>query len=182
MIKGVFDKDFKEILSSQLVSITGGIIAGVVLAAYTDKLLLIPGMLLALPAFLDMRGNISGSLSSRLSSGLFLGVINPKKWDSKIIHGNFHACFLLAVIISLFLGLLAFLFDYFVLKVFYPNIIMIFLLAGMIANMIEIPLTIFLTFYVFKKGHDPNNVLGPFVTSSGDVTSVLALLIALVII
>jgi cation transporter-like permease len=38
------------------------------------------------------------------------------------------------------------------------------------------------TFYFFKKGHDPNNVMGPFVSSLGDVTSVISLLIAMVII
>jgi len=182
MIKGIFDEGFKEIISSQLFSVMGGIIAGVALAAYTDKLLLIPGMLLVLPAFLDMRGNISGSLSSRLSSGMFLGVVKPTKIDTKITRGNFSASFLLATIVSLFLGLVSFLFSQFVLHIFYPNIIIIFLLAGMIANLIQIPITIFLTFYFFKKGHDPNNILGPFVTSTGDVISIVSLLIALVII
>lgn len=182
MIKGVYDEGFKEILSSQLFSVMGGIIAGIILAAYTDKILLIPGMLLSLPAFLDMRGNISGSLSSRLSSGLFLGVIKPTDIDTRIIRGNFNASFLLTSIVCLFLGLLSFLFNQFVLQVFYPQIIWIFLLAGLIANMVQIPITIILTFYFFKRGHDPNNIIGPFVTSSGDVISIVSLLIALVII
>jgi mgtE-like transporter len=182
MANGIFDESFKEIISSQLFSVIGGTIAGVVLAASTGKILLVPGMLLALPAFLDMRGNISGSLSSRISSGLFLGIVKPKSIDTKITRGNFQASFLLATIISLSLGLISFLFNQFVLHVFYPQVILIFLLAGMIANLIQIPLTLILTFYFFKKGHDPNNILGPFVTSTGDVISIASLLIALVII
>jgi mgtE-like transporter len=182
MVNGLFDKSFKEILSSQLVSIAGGLIAGFVLAVTTDKLLLIPGMLITLPGFLDMRGNISGSLASRLSSGLFLGVIKPNKFKTKIIKGNVTASFIMAAIISLFLGLIAFMFNNLVLHIFTPNIIMIFLIAGLIASAIEIPVAIFLTFYFFKRGHDPNNILGPFVTSSGDITSILSLLIALLII
>jgi mgtE-like transporter len=182
MVNGFFDKSFKEILSSQLVSIAGGLIAGFVLAATTNKLLLIPGMLITLPGFLDMRGNISGSLASRLSSGLFLGVIKPKGFKTKIIKGNVEASFILAAIISLFLGLIAFMFNNLVLHVFTPSIIMIFLIAGLIASAIEIPVAIFFTFYFFRKGHDPNNILGPFVTSTGDITSILSLLIALVII
>jgi len=80
------------------------------------------------------------------------------------------------------LGLIAFMFNNLVLHVFNPSIIMIFLIAGLIASAIEIPIAIFFTFYFFRKGHDPNNILGPFVTSTGDITSILSLLIALVII
>jgi mgtE-like transporter len=182
MVKGIFDKNFKEILSFQLVSIIGGLIAGIILAIYTNKLLLIPGILLTLPAFLDMRGNISGSLASRLSSGLFLGVIKPNTIRTRIIRGNIYASILLAVILALFLGLITFLFNNFVLHVYTPEIIGLFFVAGLIANMIEVPLTIIFTFYFFKKGHDPNNILGPFVTSSGDITSIVSLIIALALI
>jgi len=178
----IYDKNFKEILSSQVVSIMGGIIAGLILAVYTDKILIIPGMLIALPPFLDMRGNISGTLASRLSSGLFLGVIKPGDKKSEILRGNIFASFILACIISLALGLVAFLFNQIIMKQYYPQIILIFLIAGIIASAIEIPLAIYLTFKVFKSGHDPNNIFGPFVTSTGDITSVLSLLVALVII
>jgi len=182
MADKLVDKNFKEILSSQIVSVIGGVIAGLILASYTDKILIIPGMLITLPAFLDLRGNISGSLASRLSSGLFLGVINPKKMHTKLVRGNVWASFILAAIISLALGLVAFLFNNFAMHSYYPAIILIFLIAGVIANLIEIPLTIYLTFYLFRKGHDPNNIMGPFVTSTGDITSVLSILLALVII
>ncbi|MDP2908287.1 MAG: magnesium transporter [Nanoarchaeota archaeon] len=178
----VFDKSFKEIFLSQIVSIIGGLIAGTILALYTDKLLLIPGMLILLPGFLEMRGNISGSFASRLSSGLFLGVINPNKVKTKIIRGNLLSSFLLAIIISFTLGLIAFLFNLLVFKIAVSKIILLPLIAGIIANAIEIPLTLVVTFYLFKKGHDPNNIIGPFVTSTGDITSIASLLIALVII
>src|SRR3989344_4636173 len=94
----IFDKDFKEILGSQVVSIIGGIIAGIFLASFHNKLILI------------------------------------------------------AVI------------------------------AGIIANIIEIIITLVVTFYLFRKGHDPNNVMGPFLTSTGDISSIIALLIAMVIV
>jgi len=178
----IFDKDFREIFSSQVVSILGGLIAGTILAVYTNQILLIPGMLILLPGFLEMRGNISGSFASRLSSGLFLGVVKPRIRETKLIKGNLFASFLLAIIVSFALGLIAFLFNYLLLKTITPKIILLPLIAGIIANAVEIPLTLFATFYLFKKGHDPNNIMGPFVTSTGDITSVVSLLIALVII
>lgn len=177
----IFDRDFREIFSTQLVSIIGGLIAGTVMAIYTDKLLLIPGMLVLLPGFLEMRGNISGSLASRLSSGLFLGVINPKKIHTKLIKGNLLASFLLAIFISFVLGMIAFVFTFVVSGEWLFRIILLPLIAGIIANAIEIPLTFFATLYLYKKGHDPNNIMGPFVTSTGDITSIISLLIAMVV-
>jgi len=176
------DKDFEEILSSELISIMGGLTVGIILAVFTDKILLIPGMLILLPGFLEMRGNISGSFASRLSSGLFLGVIRPDKFKTRIIQGNLIASSLLVLFLSFVLGSMAFLFSFFVLHVFIFRIILLPIVAGIIANAIEIPLTLFFTLYFFRKGHDPNNIMGPFVTSTGDVTSIISLLIAMVII
>jgi len=178
----IFDQKFKDIFSSELISILSSLIAGTILVTYADKLFLLPGMLILLPGFLEMRGNISGSFASRLSAGLFLGIIKTNKVNTKIIKGNLLASFLLAIVVSLALGLIAFLFNYLVLKIFIPKIILIPLIAGLIANAIEIPLTLFMTFYLFRKGHDPNNIMGPFITSTGDITSIVSLLIVLVII
>ena len=177
----MFDNGFKEIFTSQLVSVFGGMIAGTILAIYTDQILLIPGILILLPGFLEMRGNISGSFASRLSAGLFLGFIKPTLRKTKILKGNLLASFSLAIFVSLILGILAFAFNYIALGITTPKIILLPLIAGIIANAIEIPITLLATFYLFRKGHDPNNFMGPFVTSTGDITSIIALLIALVI-
>ncbi len=175
--------DFKEILFSQFVSVGGGLLAGTMLAIWTDKILLIPGMLILLPGFLELRGNINGSLAARLGSGLFLGFIKPGKIrKSRIIRGNLTASFSLALIISFILGLVAFGFNMLIFKIYFPKIILIPFLAGIIANMVEIPLTLFFTFYLFKKGHDPDNIMGPFVSTTGDIISILSLLAIILII
>ncbi|HLD49254.1 MAG TPA: magnesium transporter, partial [archaeon] len=62
------------------------------------------------------------------------------------------------------------------------SIIFIALFAGIFSNIIEIPITIFTTFWLFRHGHDPNNIMGPYVTTIGDIVSILSLLIAIVII
>lgn len=178
----IFDSSFKEIFSSQIISIIGGLIAGTMLAVHIDKILLIPGMLILLPGFLEMRGNISGSFAARLTAGLFLGVVSTKSIKTRIVKGNLLASFVLAVIVSFVLGLIAFLFNLLVFKISTPNIILIPLIAGVIANAIEIPLTLFATLYFFRKGHDPNNIMGPFVTSTGDITSIVSILIVLALI
>lgn len=177
-----FNKNFREIFFSQTISIVGGLIAGTFLAVYIDKLMLLPGLLILLPGFLEMRGNISGTLSARISSGLFLGVIQPSKVKTRIIKGNLLASFFLAIFVSLILGLLAFGFNYIVMGTINYKIILLPIIAGALANLIEVPLALMFTFMLFKKGHDPNNIIGPILTSSGDIISIVSLLIALVVI
>lgn len=177
-----FNKGFKEIFSTQIVSVLGGLIAGTILAVYTDKILLIPGMMILLPGLLELRNSMGGSFASRLSAGLFLGFIKPTIKKTHLIKGNIYASVILAFIISLFLGLFAFLFNYFFLHIITPKIILIPLIAGTIANAVEVPITLGATFYLFRKGHDPNNIMGPFITSAGDIISIISIIIALVII
>ncbi|MBS3099841.1 magnesium transporter [Candidatus Pacearchaeota archaeon] len=178
----IFDKNFKDILASSMISTSGGLFAGIILAIYADKIFLIPGILVLLPGFLEMRGNISGTLSARISSGLFIHVIKPNHIKTKIIKGNVIAALFLALIISFSLGLFAFAFNYYIFGIFTTKIILLPLIAGVIANLIEVPLALFTTLYLFKKGHDPNNIMGPFVSATGDITSIIALLLALVIV
>ena len=174
--------DFREILGAELISVTGGLFAGLLLASYIDKLALIPGLLIFLPGFLEMKGSISGSLSSRLSSGMFLGIVKPKFHRSRVLRGNVIASFFLVVILSLILGSIAYLVSSFVLGINAPQIILVALIAGVISNLIEIPLTVATTFWLFRKGHDPNNIMGPYVTTLGDIVSIVALLIGILVV
>lgn len=180
----IYDRNFKEIFWSQIISIFGGLLAGTVLALYTEKLLLISSMFILLPGFLEMRASISAPLASRLSSGLFLGVISPKKnstTKTRIIQGNVLASFFLSIITAFLLGLIVFAMNYLVFEIYTPKLLFVILIAGVLANALEIPLASFVTFYLFRKGHDPNNIMGPFLTSLGDITSIVALLIALML-
>ncbi len=175
------DKDFREIFSVEIISVTGGLLAGIMLAFATDKIELIPGILILLPGFLEMRGNISGSLSARLSSGLFLGALKPKARNNRILRGNVIASAILVVLVSVFLGFVAYAATYYVFGISNPKLIYISFLAGVLSNVIEIPLTVITTFWLFRRGIDPNNIMGPYVTTIGDIISVLALLIAMAI-
>jgi len=181
-MKLLFDKEFNEILSGQTIALIAGLIAGVFLAFQTDKILLIPAMFILIPGLLEMRGNIEGSLSSRLSSGLFLKLVKPKLENTEILKGNIIASFVLSIIISLVLGYVAFIVEYAALGIFYPKIIVIALIAGVISNIIGMIFSVFLTFYLFKKGHDPNNIMGPSITSLGDVISILSIMLVVVFI
>ena len=142
LIMEIFDNNFREIFLSQIISMVGGLLAGLVLVSYKNELILIPGLFIIIPGFLEMRGAISGSFASRLSAGLFLGVIDPAKTATRLIRSNIAASFLLALVVSFALGLLAFVFTYIVTGVLFPKIILIAVLAAIAANAIEMPLAL----------------------------------------
>jgi len=175
-------KDFEEILGSEIISITGGLVAGLLLTYATDKLAMLPALFILLPGFLEMRGNISGSLSARLSAGLHVGAFRKAYNKRNIVKGNIAASFVLVVVVSLFLGLLAYYVSMEFFGVINPKIILVSLVAALLSNIIEIPLTVLTTFWLFRHGHDPNNIMGPYVTTTGDIISIVALLIAMAVV
>ncbi len=171
------DKELKEILFGEWLSVTGGLVGGTLLAVWLDRIFMLPGLFILLPGFLALRGHIGGSMASRLSSVLHLGTIKPVWKNNKVLQENMLAAFSLALLISLLLGIIAF----FAVNVFFhisdARIIFIALTAALIANIVEIPLVAASTFWVYRKGYDPDDIMGPYLTTTGDIISVLALFI-----
>jgi mgtE-like transporter len=172
-------REFEEIFVSELISVTGGIIAGTMLALAVDKLALIPGILILMPGFLEMRGNISGSLAARLSTALHLKLINGDKHSRRMLHSNVWSAFMLGILVSAFLGLVAYVGTLLFFKISYPKIIIVALAAGIISNMILIPITTRTTIWLYRHGHDPDNIMGPYITTLGDIVSVASLLLGI---
>jgi len=174
------DKDFSEILAAEFISVTGGLLAGIGLAFMAGKISLIPGLFILIPGFLEMRGNLSGSMSSRISSGLFLGVLKPSMRD-RIIKSNMLATAILVVVISLVLGIIAYASSLYFFGIENFSIVIISVIAGMVSLSMT-PLTVYTTIWIFRKGHDPNNIMGPYVTTLGDFVSVFAFMIAIAVV
>ncbi len=174
-------RDFREILTAELISVTGGLFAGFLLALFTNQLELVPGIFILIPGFLELRGNISGSLSARLGSGLYIGALKPRFRKNRVLNGNMLASAVLVVVVSVVLGLVAYLASWFFFGLYSPDLVLIGLLAGIISNVIEVPLTIFTTFWLFRRGHDPANIMGPYVTTTGDIISIVSLVMAIVL-
>ncbi len=174
----VIDKDFFEISISELISVTGGIIAGVFLLSLIDKLSLIPGLLILLPGFLEMHGNITGSLAGRLSTALSRKKIKPKFTKSKFLIDNILATVFLVLVVSLVLGLVAYLAVYLFSNINDIRVLYIALFAAILTIILEIPITILSTFWLFRHKYDPDDIMGPYVTTLGDIISIISLFLA----
>jgi mgtE-like transporter len=175
----------KESFFSEVLSISGGTLAGLFLASSAMQHLLenFPGLLIMIPGFLGLRGNILGAVSARIGTGLHTGLIEPKitlKGDTAM---NLVASLLLSMFVNTLIGVLTYFVSVFLgMDAVLWKLIVVGALSGALASVIVGPFTIMLTILVFRRGIDPDSVMGPLVTSVGDITAVICLFLAAIMV
>ncbi len=148
----------------------GAIVAGSTLSLMVDLFRSIPGLIVVIPAIIAMRGNISTALGSRLGSAYHLGVIYSENLWNDELKQNILGSFILSFIFSIIIGLLAYIFSYFLGVSPDPiKIILIVLIAGILSAIFLTLLTIGIIYLVFKRGYDPDNITGPALATFGDM-------------
>ncbi|ELZ25853.1 magnesium transporter [Natrinema limicola] len=176
---------YRESLPILVVSLAGGIFAGSVLGSdgMTAGFERFPGMLLLLPAFLATRGNVYGALGARISSGLHQGMIDPEfSWDRRLVNAV-AASFINGISVSVFIAVLS----WGILHVLgresarLVELLSIMLVSGVLTSTTLIFGLLGLVFASYEYGLDPDNLIGPIVTTLGDVFGVVFLFIALTI-
>jgi len=159
----------------------GGIVAGSALGIMIDLIQKIPGLIVVIPAIIAMRGNISTAFGSRLGSAYHLGIIDADNMWNEELKQNIIGSIILSFLISLIIGILAFittviLFGTYVdLGILAIKLIFIVLIAGLISALILTLLTIIIIYLVFKRGYDPDNITGPALATFGDIITILCI-------
>ncbi len=87
----------RESLPVLLAAGTVDVLAGVTIEKRLDAFLTFPGLLVLVPPFLEDTGALGGILSSRLSSKLHLGIIEPRNTPQRPARRDFLLTFLYAV-------------------------------------------------------------------------------------
>ena len=177
--KALLNKEFREIFGAEIIAICFALIAGVLLAFFIDEILLIPGLLILLPGFLEMRSSITGALAARISTALDTKQISPGAGSKNFVLQNLLATIILTLAVAIVLAALA----YFITLAFFgvsrPDLFLIAIIAAVLANLIETILSVPLTFWLYKKGHDPNDIMGPYISATGDIVGVFSLLVSI---
>lgn len=170
----------KDIVEGQMVSIIGGILAGVILVSRVDGLKLLPGFFILFPGFLELQGAINASLAARIGS-LFhtKGLKVADELNDPLVKTNFMAALILSLVSSLFLGGLSLLLTFIIFKKIVIKLILVSSIAGIAVSLIITPLTLGASVWLYKRGHDPDNIMGPFLTSATDIISVLVLILVI---
>ena len=168
----------KESLIALLICAIGDLCAGIILGKMTFFLETFPGLLVVIPGAIGMRGNIFGSFASRLSTNLHIGIISPEFEFSEQLNYNIFASFVLTMILSVFLAIIA---KILCILLHQPSMsiidfMLICVIAGIISNFIMLPITMFVSFKSFEHGWDPDNITSPIIAAFGDLFTLPAII------
>jgi mgtE-like transporter len=171
---------YRSALPTLLVSAAGGLLAGSVLAGMESDLQAVEGLLVMVPAFLAIRGSVYGSLGARLSSALHQGLVAPRfEYDDRVASAV-AAAILNGVVASLFaavltVGVLAALGRR---DASLATLAVIALVGGLLAGVALTVVVVAVVFLGFRRGMNPDDLVGPAVTTAGDVFGMASLFLA----
>ena len=180
---GEHKSTIKESLIALLICAIGDLCAGIILGKMTFFLEAFPGLLVVIPGAIGMRGNIFGSFASRLSTNLHIGIISPEFEFSEQLNYNIFSSFVLTMVLSIFLAIIA---KVLCMLLHQPSMslidfMLICVFAGLISNLIMLPITMFISFKSFEHGWDPDNITSPIIAAFGDLFTLPAIIISILI-
>jgi mgtE-like transporter len=158
----------------------GELFAGSILGKMHERLDLIPGLIILVPAVMGLRGNIGTALGSRISTSLHLGLVGRRFSFNKFNMSNVGAGFTLSLLVSVIIGVFARLVCHIFGLPSIPlvNLLLIAILASAMASVVLIPFTVTLTYFAFNKRLDPDNIVAPIIGMVGDIITVAVVFIA----
>lgn len=167
-------------LSALLVAAFTGMIAGAFLAGAEETLEAIPGLLLLVPAAIDMRGNIYGALASRLSTAIHTGQYERELRRRGYLWRQVEATSYLTVGTSVVIAGMAWAFAAALGLTTVPlwHLVVIATVGGVLSSILLLVLTIVLSRYAHAHDWNMDDVGAPTITVAGDVLTVPALLLA----
>jgi len=180
-IRDVAVRAYREALPTLSASAVGGLFAGVVLGGMKAELRAVPGLLVLVPALLATRGNVFGSLGARLASALHQGMIEPSfvPLDDRV-PAVILASLADGILVSLFAATVA----YAILPVLgfdvapLATLVSIAFLAAVFSGLALTVAVVAVVFVGYRRGYNPDALVGPLVTTIGDVFGIAFLLLA----
>jgi mgtE-like transporter len=172
---------YREGAPALAASAVGGLLAGVVLGGMRAEFRAVPGLLVLVPALLATRGNVYGSLGARLATGLHQGLVAPRLRGADdrlyravaaaVLNGLLASAFAATAAVAALTALGG---TAAPLRV----LLAVALLAGLLSGIALSVTVVTVVFAGFRRGYNPDPLVGPIVTTAGDVFGVAFLLLA----
>lgn len=162
------------------ISAAGNIPTGLALAAMEDRLRILPGLFILIPAAIGMRGAIFGALGSRLGTSMHAGILRFSADRSGVLSQNVYATAVLTFAVCLFLAIAA---RVITAATGLPTIsvwdyVVISVLGGVASSVLLVVVTVWLAWAGSRRGWDLDSVAAPIITFAGDLITVPALFLA----
>lgn len=162
--------------------------AGSILGGVEEQLgQYLPGMLIMVPPLMDLKGNITGALASRLGSGLHQGLINKDKMVSSEVRTNVYAALTLGVMTATAIGVMATFITVLIMGETFTFVLMgklvsVALLAAFLSVLFLTLVSVGVSIFSYRRGWDPDNITSPVLTTLGDILTLASLYIALLVV
>lgn len=172
---------YREGLPALSASLVGGLLAGVVLGSMRAELRAIPGLLVLVPALLATRGNVYGSLGARVATGLHQGMVEPRiRSADERLAAAVTAAIGNGLVASVFAACVAFLVLVTLGRQVAPLSVLagVALVAGLFSGVALATTVVVVVFAGYRRGYNPDTLVGPLVTTAGDVFGLAFLLLA----
>jgi mgtE-like transporter len=158
-------------------------LAGLALTQTDNRFDALPALLILVPAFLSSAGALGGILSGRLSSKLFLGLVDASSWPNREARRDMTMVLSLALPVYVFNGVGAHVVG---LALGRPSpglgwMVAVSLLGGAMAMVFVVVVAYYGTIVAYRTGVDPDTYGIPVVSSSVDLVGALALVVAIVV-
>jgi mgtE-like transporter len=180
-VREVARRAYREGLPALGASVVGGLLAGVVLGGMRTELRIVPGLLVLVPALLATRGNVYGSLGARIATALHQGLVSPRVLDAdRRLLSAVTAAIANGLLASGFAAVMVFVILTATDRVVAPlaHLIGIALLSGLLSGLALTTVVVLATFAGYRRGYNPDTLVGPLVTTAGDVFGLAFLLVA----
>lgn len=180
-VREVAQDAYREALPALSASLVGGLLAGVVLGGMQAELRAVEGLLVLVPALLATRGNVYGSLGARLSTGLHQGLVEPRvDLGDQRLRGATTAALGNGLLASVFAAVVVFLVLRWLGEGVAPLAVLVgvSIVAGLLSGVALTVVVVTVVFAGYRRGHNPDTLVGPIVTTTGDVFGITFLLVA----
>ncbi|GEM_PF-747731 len=169
----IFKESIKILLLTSIISSIGGI----GLQNIESHLLTILPLLILLPALNNMVGAMGTIISSKFTTMLYLNRVEKKWWREHEVHKLITTLFIIALISSVYITVLATAVSVFRGFQFTQMIALKILALTMVSTIIIVSIIFLVSIiggiFIYKRKEDPNNFLIPISTSVADFGSML---------
>jgi mgtE-like transporter len=158
-------------------------LAGLTLESRLGALLDYPVVLVAVPPLLSLSGSLAGILSSRLSTKLHLGLVQPQRRQWRSVVEDVALVYLLATAIFVALAIATEVLGG-VLSLEGPSIgrvVLLVLVSGFLATTLSNVVGYLGATLTYRFGLDPDNFGIPIVSSASDLLGAVSLILSLVL-
>lgn len=182
MQRELFRRIMKESAPALVVAALIDIMAGTVMQLRgIEAWMAIPIFLMLVPSLSDLGNDVACIISSRITTLLALGVIEPKLERSEALQTNIIAIVTIGVLSSFYLGMINFVVagNAGLGSVSILPFLAVCVTAVTILTLLVCVVAIGVAFIAWRRGLDPDNVTIPISTSISDLLAIFSLLIAI---